>query len=278
MITISRVFPPFPAYSRVPGEIFFNRIWQKGSRPSSATVRLRSPVSTAARDAQQGDRDGRAPQKEIVRLRSLPTAFARDAGGDCLKAGGYGIKPGASQLSKLLRLALQAQTRSPARQTSIGSTEGVEFVSFARMPNENVFAAPTLSKRQLFLRRLTSTLLLWAIIISALFFGTKVISDTVFLLIILLLAGTGLMEFYGIVEKLGLVCFKYCGLLGGLLLMIGTFLNLTGNLGLHNSPARVNDFETSFLILFVLGLCVRQFVAKNNTTGDGRPSPRRCSA
>jgi phosphatidate cytidylyltransferase len=74
-------------------------------------------------------------------------------------------------------------------------------------------------------------------------------------------------EFYGMVERRGVVCFKYCGLIGGLLLMFGTFFNLTGNLGLNNSPARVNDFETSFLILFVLGLCVRQFVAKDNTTG-----------
>ncbi len=135
------------------------------------------------------------------------------------------------------------------------------------MPNDEKTAAPALSKRQLFLRRLTSTLLLWAIIISAMFFGTKVISDTVFLIIILLLAAAGLAEFYGIVARLGLVCFKYCGMIGGLLLMVGTFLNLTGNLGMHNSPARVNDFETSFLILFVLGLCIRQFVAKSNTTG-----------
>ncbi|HZQ46420.1 MAG TPA: CDP-archaeol synthase, partial [Verrucomicrobiae bacterium] len=37
--------------------------------------------------------------------------------------------------------------------------------------------------------------------------------------------------------------------------------------GLSGSPARVNDFETCFLILFVLGLCVRQFLSKTNTTG-----------
>ena len=110
-------------------------------------------------------------------------------------------------------------------------------------------------------------MLLWAIILSALFFATKLISDVVFLVIIVVLAGAGLVEFYGMAEKRGLACFKYCGLVGGMLLMVGTFLNLTGHLGLHDSPARVNDFETSFIILFVLGLCVRQFVAKNNTTG-----------
>ena len=78
---------------------------------------------------------------------------------------------------------------------------------------------------------------------------------------------TGLIEFYDLAQKRGLACFKWCGLLGGVLLMVGTFLQLNGKLGINNSPARVNDFETGFLILFVLGLCVRQFVSKSITTG-----------
>ena len=49
--------------------------------------------------------------------------------------------------------------------------------------------------------------------------------------------------------------------------MVGTFLHCTGKLGLHESPSRVNDFEASFLILFVLGLCVRQFASRSNTAG-----------
>ena len=36
---------------------------------------------------------------------------------------------------------------------------------------------------------------------------------------------------------------------------------------MQGSPARVNDFETSFLILFVLGLCLRQFFSRSNTAG-----------
>ncbi len=49
--------------------------------------------------------------------------------------------------------------------------------------------------------------------------------------------------------------------------MVGTFLELTGKIGMQGSPARVNDFETSFIILFVLGLCVRQFLSKSNANG-----------
>ena len=123
------------------------------------------------------------------------------------------------------------------------------------------------SKLKIFFRRLLSTVILWSIILTALFSGNKLISDYVFLVIMVFLAGAGMAEFYGIVEKRDLVCFKGWGIFGGVSLMVVTFLHLTGQLGIYGTPARVNDFETSFLILFVLGLCVRQFVSKSNTAG-----------
>jgi phosphatidate cytidylyltransferase len=126
-------------------------------------------------------------------------------------------------------------------------------------------AAP--SKARVFLRRSVSFIILWTILLTALFSKHKFISDSVFLVIVVFLALTGLAEFYGIVEKRDLICFKWWGLFGGLLLMVGTFLNLTGVIGHSGSPARVNDFETSFLILFVLGLCLRQFFSRSNTAG-----------
>jgi len=126
-------------------------------------------------------------------------------------------------------------------------------------------AAP--SRLKVFFRRLLSAVILWTVVLSALFSSNKVLSDYVFLGIMVLLAATGLVEFYGLVEKRGFVCFKGWGILGGILLMVGTFLNLTGLIGTSGSPARVNDFETSFLILFVLGLCLRQFFSRTNTAG-----------
>ena len=133
--------------------------------------------------------------------------------------------------------------------------------------SEPTTAAPAVSKAQIFLRRLLSTVVLWTVILTAMFSGNRFISDGVFLLLVAFLALSGLVEFYGIAEKRGLASFKISGVIGGLLLMVGTFLNLTGHLGTTGSPARVNDFETGFLILFVLGLCVRQFVSKSNTAG-----------
>ncbi len=123
------------------------------------------------------------------------------------------------------------------------------------------------SKGETFLRRLSSTLVLWGVLIGALFFAGKTVSDYTVLVLMLLLAGVGLWEFYGIAAKRDLVCFKGWGIVGGLLLMAGTFLHFQGVLGITDSPSRVNDFEVSFLILFVLGLCLRQFFSRSNTAG-----------
>src|SRR4051812_1493462 len=127
--------------------------------------------------------------------------------------------------------------------------------------------APTPSKLKVFARRLTSTVILWAITLTALFCGNQLISDYVFGIVMVFLAIVGLMEFYGIAAKRDLVCFNYWGIFGGVLLIIGTFLEVTGHIGTQGSPARVNDFETTFLILFVLGLCLRQFFSRSNTAG-----------
>lgn len=136
------------------------------------------------------------------------------------------------------------------------------------MSNEAVPSQPQPpSKAMTFFRRLITTVILWTAIIAALFFSSDLVSDSVFACIIVLLSAAGLMEFYGLVDKRGLPCFKWCGLAGGILLVAGTFFNLTGHLGISGSPSRVNDFQTGFIILFVLGLCVRQLFSKKNPAG-----------
>ena len=127
--------------------------------------------------------------------------------------------------------------------------------------------APPPSKLKTFLRRLASTVFLWTVILAALFSGNQLVSDYVFLAIMLVLAVSGLIEFYGLVEKRELVCFKRWGVFGGALLIFWTFMELTGHVGVQGSPARVNDFETSLIILFVLGLCLLQFFSRSNTAG-----------
>jgi phosphatidate cytidylyltransferase len=126
---------------------------------------------------------------------------------------------------------------------------------------------PPLSKGAIFVRRLASTVVLWSAVVGALFSPSQWLSGFCFLAAMLTLAGTGLREFYGMVEKRGLACYKEWGLVGGLLLMGSTFAYLSGALGAQNLPAKANDFETGFLVLFVLGLCVLQLVSRANTAG-----------
>ena len=137
----------------------------------------------------------------------------------------------------------------------------------AQDTNAPAATPPSLTKGQIFVRRLTSTVILWAVVLGGLFSGNTLLSNYLFLAFMIFLASFGLAEFYGIVEKRNLVCFKAVGIVGGILLMVGTNFHFQGHLGISGTPARVNDFETGFLILFVLGLCVRQFVAKSNTAG-----------
>ena len=132
-------------------------------------------------------------------------------------------------------------------------------------PTPSPVAPP--SKAAVFFRRLLSSLILWAVVLGGLFSGNKVISDYVFLLIMVVLAGAGMVEFYGMVGKLGFSCFPREGIFGGILLLVATFVFVSGQFSAAESPARANDLETGFLILFVLGLCVRQFVSRTNTKG-----------
>ena len=123
------------------------------------------------------------------------------------------------------------------------------------------------TKLAVFFRRLLSFVVLWAIILVSLFAGNKTLSDYVFLVILVLLAGMGLIEFYGMVQQLRIFCFEKLGLISGVLLIVATFVFVSGQVDGVASPERVNDFETCFLILFVLGLCLRQFLSKTNTKG-----------
>lgn len=110
-------------------------------------------------------------------------------------------------------------------------------------------------------------MVLWAVVIWALFQPNRALANAFFLVVLLLLTGVGLLEFYAMVEKRGLVCFKEWGIFGGLLLLSAEFIYLTGTLGPVVLPSKANDFETSYLILFVLGLCLRQFFSRSSTSG-----------
>jgi phosphatidate cytidylyltransferase len=108
---------------------------------------------------------------------------------------------------------------------------------------------------------------LWTIVLTAMFSTNVLVANWVFLGLMVLLAVTGLLEFYGMVEKRGLVCFRWFGVVTGIVMMAATHFYITNASGHQLRAGKPNDFETGILVLFVLGLCVRQFVAKNNPNG-----------
>jgi phosphatidate cytidylyltransferase len=135
------------------------------------------------------------------------------------------------------------------------------------MLDPNAMPPVKLSKGAIFFRRLFSFVVLWTVVIGSLFSGHKALSDYVFLLIILLLAVSGLMEFYGMARKLNYACYSGLGVVGGVLMILFTFYCISGEFGAAVTPSRMNDRETIFIIIFVLGLCVRQFMSRSVSTG-----------
>ena len=126
-------------------------------------------------------------------------------------------------------------------------------------------AAP--SKGKIFLRRLISSVALWSFVLLALFSGNTLLSDSLFLIVMLAIAALGLEEFYQLVAKAGYDSFRKWGLVGGVVLMASTFFYIQAGPRTELSPGKVNDFEAGILILFVLGICFRQFLSQRGGSG-----------
>lgn len=135
------------------------------------------------------------------------------------------------------------------------------------MPAPSPNPPASLSKGQVFVRRLGSTTVLWAIVLTAIFSTNPIVANAVFLLLMLILAGAGLWEFYGLIEKRGLKCFKWWGLIAGIALMSSTHYYVTHAKDYQLLAAKPNDFETGVLVLFVLGVCLRQLFDAHNPQG-----------
>lgn len=124
-----------------------------------------------------------------------------------------------------------------------------------------------LSKRAILVRRSVSFVLLWTVVLGSMFSGNKLISDSIFLLIMVVLTVLGLREFYDLAGDRISASFRGWGVFGGLLLIGGTFFYISGSFGVKVEPASATDFESSLLILFVLGLCVGRLLSRKTSGG-----------
>lgn len=92
------------------------------------------------------------------------------------------------------------------------------------MPSENAVADKRSTKLQTFLKRLLSTILLWAVVLGALFSGNQTIADFAVLIVINGICFFGLMEFCDMVEKRGGKCFRRFALTSGAIYITSIWL------------------------------------------------------
>ncbi|MGA1236828.1 MAG: phosphatidate cytidylyltransferase [Limisphaerales bacterium] len=151
--------------------------------------------------------------------------------------------------------------------TTRNSTAWWEPLPSPAMPTVQPSRTDVPSKGRIFARRLISSVVLWTVVLSAIFSSNRLVSDGVFLLIMVTLAVVGLAEFYGMVEKRGLPCFKRLGIAGGVVMMVSSFVYLSGLLGFKEAPSKAHDFSTSIVVVFVLGVCLRQLFNPGNVNG-----------
>lgn len=90
--------------------------------------------------------------------------------------------------------------------------------------------ADELSKSQIFIRRLSSSLLLWGLLLAGLFLNDRKFADAAFILLLTLLVTAGLWEFFALARLTGLCSHPILGSIGGVALVgAGFFLSATGS-------------------------------------------------
>jgi phosphatidate cytidylyltransferase len=105
-----------------------------------------------------------------------------------------------------------------------------------------------------FWKRLISSLVLWTIVLLALFRLGNLASWALTILI----STIALAEFYDILQQQKMKCFKFGGLLGGAILLSGSWWH-----GQHE-PRFLATFEMLTLLCFVVGVFIRQLPQDKN--------------
>lgn len=124
-------------------------------------------------------------------------------------------------------------------------------------PAADAPAAPT--KMQVFARRLVSTLILWGVVLGALFSGHDMVADFALLGIMLLIACFGLLEYFGMLRRKGARCFPHFGVVAGTVFTLASFAHYRWE------PAFPLVEVTAGLIVFAL--FVRRLLRPEIATG-----------
>lgn len=107
--------------------------------------------------------------------------------------------------------------------------------------------------RAAFYWRLASTVVLWALVLGTIFSGFEL----GFFLMIAGLGLTGLWEYYRMLERMGLPCFRGFGMFCGAASFVGSFYYFR-----TFGPGQAYDFEIGVLLFFLLAVFARQMAEK----------------
>ncbi len=125
--------------------------------------------------------------------------------------------------------------------------------------------AATTTSRTGFRWRLISSLVLWAIMLAVVFW----LPPTWLYIFMNLVIARAVWEFYEICEAKGLRAFKVWGVVGAVALISGSWFVFGRAAYKHPSdfPALAYDFDIFILLIFALGVFIRQFPQKLNPQG-----------
>jgi len=107
-----------------------------------------------------------------------------------------------------------------------------------------------------FLLRLISSIVLWVVVLLGIFYARPLF----FYAILTVIACVALWEFYNIVEAAGLRCYKLWGLAACAALVMGSWFFFERGV----LTPKANAFSLFVLIVFMLGVFIRQFPQKHN--------------
>lgn len=123
------------------------------------------------------------------------------------------------------------------------------------MSSDHAGAPAAHSKLQTFFRRLFTTVVLWALVLGALFSGNLLVADLALLAVVAVITVFALLEFCDLVQRRGIACFRSYAVATGVLFVSAVWLAETGLLSDKVSPLVVNLALGGSI---VIGLFVRR--------------------
>lgn len=120
------------------------------------------------------------------------------------------------------------------------------------------------SKAMVFVRRFSSTAVLWVTVIWSLFATNRDVADWVLLVLMVAMSVLGLREFYRITDAAKLPSYSRWGIAGGAALTALVFLAASGLTGL---PLPQSELELVVLGVIAFGALVLRFLSKSPESG-----------